>query len=80
MASKNKLCWTEADVKCPFYLADDRKKRSISCEGYCAGADVVSRFRTLAQRERHMGRYCVGGFARCPVYRCVYQNRYGEDA
>ena len=79
MASNKKLCWTEADVKCPFYLADDRKKRSISCEGFDAGLDLVNRFRTLAQRESHMGRYCVQCYERCPVYRCVYQNRYGDE-
>ena len=34
MAKFNKVSWTEADVRCPFYLGDDRRDRSIRCEGY----------------------------------------------
>lgn len=29
MANYRKICWTEADVKCPFYIKDDRSARSI---------------------------------------------------
>ena len=72
-------CWTDADVKCPFYLADDRARRSISCEGYAQGANVVSRFRSLAQRERHMGVYCVSRYTECPLFRCTMANKYGEN-
>ncbi len=80
MGKIKKLCWTDADVKCPFYLADSRSARSISCEGYTQGADVVSRFRSLAARERHMGVYCVSRYEECPLYRCVYAGKYGEKA
>ena len=59
MANYKKICWTEADVQCPFYISDDRSGRSITCEGYSAGAEVVSRFRTLGQKDRHMGCFCV---------------------
>ena len=78
MASFKKLCWTDADVKCPFYISDDREARSITCEGYSAGADVISRFHTLPQEQRHMGRFCVGRFEDCPVYRCTYGAKYEE--
>lgn len=73
-----KLCWTEADVQCPFYLSDDRESRSITCEGCCVGQRLTSRFRTLQLREKHMGRFCVSDFTRCPLYRCTYANKY-ED-
>lgn len=78
MGSYNKLGWTCADVRCPFYVADNRPARSISCEGYAKGVDVVSRFRSLALRDRHMGRYCVGRFEDCPVYRCTYACKYAD--
>ena len=78
MGNYKKLCWTEADVQCPFYISDDRGARSITCEGYSAGAELVSRFRSLMQKDRHMGCFCVGRFTRCPVYRCTYSCKY-ED-
>ena len=40
MASYKKLCWTMADVKCPFYKRDSRQERSISCEGFDQGSTV----------------------------------------
>ena len=79
MGSSKKICWTDADVRCPFYLSDDRKGRSITCEGYGAGTDTISRFRSLQQKDRHMGVYCVGRFQSCPVYRCTYGCKYGDD-
>lgn len=79
MAGNKKLCWTEADVRCPFYISDERSGRTITCEGYEAGADMISRFHTLGQKDRHMGRFCAGRFADCPVYRCTYESCYGED-
>lgn len=79
MASYRKLSWTEADVKCPFYISDDRKRRSISCEGHTASNENVMKFITLADRDRYMGSCCVTGFTQCPVYRTVYQCKYSED-
>ena len=79
MRQDRKVKWTDADVRCPFYISDNQTGRSICCEGYCAGADVISRFRTLRQKDRHMGVYCVGGFTRCPVYRCTYANKYEDE-
>ncbi len=35
-------------------------------------------FRTLANRDGHMGRFCVGTYERCPVYRSVYQSKYAD--
>ncbi len=78
MGAFKKICWTDADVRCPFYISDDRAGRSICCEGYCAGTDVISRFQTLGQKDRHMGVYCVGRYENCPVYRCTYASKYEE--
>ena len=48
MAGCKKLCWGEADVRCPFYKKDSREERSIRCEGFEKDCLVESRFRTLA--------------------------------
>lgn len=79
MAGCKKLCWGEADVRCPFYKKDSREERSIRCEGFEKDCLVESRFRTLAQREKHMGRYCVSHFEGYPVYKSTYDNKYRED-
>lgn len=78
MGSYKKLSWTDADVLCPFYVSDSRSSRSISCEGYETGVEALSRFRSLALRDRHMGRYCAGRFESCPLYRCTYANKYAD--
>lgn len=78
MPNYSKICWTDADVKCPFYRADDREQRTISCEGFAAGTDTVSKFGTLRQRDKHMGTYCVEKYESCPVYRCTYECKYKE--
>ena len=76
MGSYKKLDWSDEDVRCPFYISNDRAKRSICCEGFGNGIDTISRFRSLALRGGHMGRYCAGRFEDCPVYHCTYKNKY----
>ena len=78
MAYSCKEGWTDADVKCPFYISDSRMGRSVSCEGFEDDMNAVMRFRTLEQREKYMGVYCVSRFESCPQYRCVYGCKYGE--
>jgi hypothetical protein len=78
MGSYKKIGWTDADVRCPFYITDDRETRSISCEGFGKGVDAVSRFQTIPLMDRHMGLYCVGRFEDCPVYRCTYGCKYQD--
>ena len=78
MSLKN-LCWTEADVRCPFYISDSREKRSLSCEGFGDDCGIQLRFRRLELREKHMGAFCVNRYSQCPVYKCVYESKYRED-
>lgn len=79
MAKFKKLCWTEADVKCPFYISDDQKTRSICCEGYSEKSRTRTSFETLRERERHMGRLCTSRFWECPMHRLIVENKYQED-
>jgi hypothetical protein len=78
MKNFKKIKWTDADVRCPFYISDDRAGCSICCEGYGEGVETVSRFESLRQRDVHMGRYCTSRFERCPVYGCTYDCKYRD--
>ena len=79
MAGYKKIMWGAADVRCPFYVSDDRNTRSISCEGHTDGMELVSRFKSLEKKDRHMGCFCVGRFEKCPVYKCTYEEKYKDD-
>ena len=79
MGSSRKLQWTDADVRCPFYITHAGSARSITCEGHSEGTELVSRFQTLRLQDRHMGICCAGRYEDCPVYRCVNQYRYGDE-
>ena len=78
MPNYRKDSWTDADVRCPFYISDDKAACSISCEGFGKGVKTVSRFRSRALKDRHMGACCVGEYEKCPVYRCTYASRYAD--
>ena len=79
MAKFRKECWTDADVKCPFYIADDRHRRTIRCEGYAGESCTETQFPTLALRDRHMGVNCVQRYSCCPMYRLICQCKYAEE-
>jgi len=79
MAKFKKITWTEADVRCPFYKKDNNELRCISCEGFTEGVNINSKFKSLAQKDRHMGIFCAARFESCPVYRCTYDSKYRED-
>lgn len=76
MGAYRKEVWTDADVRCPFYVSDTREGRSITCEGCMDDSSVTTKFRTLERKDRHMGRYCVCRFETCPIYRCTYDSKY----
>jgi len=78
MANYRKASWTDADVRCPFYLSDNQAERSIRCEGFGEGVETVTRFRSRALKDRHMGACCVGDYEKCPVYRCTCGSRYPD--
>ncbi len=71
--------WSDADVKCPFYIADNSGMRSIKCEGCVERTEEVFEFETLSLREKHMGVYCVEKYDSCPRYKNIYSCKYGED-
>ena len=76
MGSYKKISWTDADVRCPFFRSLEGSK--VCCEGYAEDVDIINRFRSLAAKDKHMGRYCVGAFEKCPVYQFVSKTKYQE--
>ena len=78
MPNYRKDSWTDADVRCPFYISDGKTDCSICCEGFGKGVKTVSRFRSRSLKDRHMGTCCVGEYEQCPVYRCTYASRYAD--
>lgn len=78
MAAYNKLFWTASEVRCPFYISDDRRAITISCEGYADGVTVVSKFKDLDKKHQHMGKCCVKKFQHCPIYRGTYMSKYAD--
>ena len=78
MPNYRKESWTDADVRCPFYISEDKAACSISCEGFEKGVKTLSRFRSRPHKDRHMGAFCVGEYEQCPVYRCTYASRYAD--
>lgn len=68
MPSRRKESYTEVDIKCPFYLNDNRKNASITCEGHCDNMDCVSKFTTLKERDKYIGVYCISKYERCPIH------------
>lgn len=79
MSYTRKEFWGDADVKCPFYISDNKAEKSVSCEGFGESMRATFKFSSLQQRERHMGVYCVNRFETCPMYRCTYNCKYRED-
>jgi len=41
--------------------------------------DTISRFKTTALQQKHMGTYCVKHYLRCPIYQNTYNAKYRED-
>ena len=74
MAEFKKIRWTEHDVRCPFFITEERRESSIRCEGYSEGVKLASIFKSAELKNRHMGRYCCcGNYEWCPVYRLANQ-------
>lgn len=52
----------DAQVKCPYYLGEDRN--TVACEGVIEGTRLVSRFMSLALKRAFMSEHCLSCFGR----------------
>lgn len=60
---------------CPFYIREWEK--TITCEGFYGGGEVLQRFNTASQRVVHQHKYCfTQNYNECPIAREL-NKRYG---
>lgn len=65
-------------IKCPFYLSDDPKSCSITCEGMLPGSSIKSHFMNGAAFRRQIGKYCAADYKSCPWATVLSRAKYGE--
>ena len=68
--------WKSADVKCPFYLRDD--KHTIECEGFSEGLILTLSYRNMDGKNKHMGTFCAGPYSRCPICQDTMNIKYPD--
>ena len=64
-----KVCWCDADVRCPFYL--EGAGASIVCEGCEEDSTLTTRFRLSKNKDRYMGINCAGRYQDCKLYKII---------
>lgn len=65
-------------IQCPFYLSDDPKSCSITCEGMLPGSSIKSHFMNGAAFRRQIGKYCAGDYKSCPWATVLSKVKYEE--
>ncbi len=63
--------YESVDVKCPFYITEDRKK--IFCEGLEKGSRTALEFRGSKFKENVKEKYCNGDYEKCKLYNLINQ-------
>lgn len=71
--------WKKAEVKCPFYRHDSRKKKTISCEGVFDRSQLTHAFRRQRDYEKQLTLYCCDAFKYCEICRAVLDARYPDS-
>lgn len=82
MGGYKKIQWSEYEIVCPFFVSKENGTYPfINCEGYKDNMNLVSRFRTIDEREKHVGTYCayIYRYNRCPVYKLIYNEKYSDE-
>ena len=63
--------YSSSVIECPYYLSDDPKTCSLTCEGVPPGSSVKSHFLSGESMRRQMKKYCAGNYHLCPWARCL---------
>ncbi len=69
--------YTSADIRCPFYLRDEPKICTITCEGMPPGSSLKSHFLDGQSMRTQIRKYCAADYGKCPWAR-VLEGKYGE--
>ena len=62
-----------ADVLCPFYLHDNLRECTITCESFAPGSTIKNHFGGKAALRKQIEKYCAGDYGSCPWYKLVSQ-------
>ena len=65
-------------MRCPFYIGDEYKSRTVQCEGHTDGLSVQLRFRRLSQKQNYMGVHCCGAYQSCQIFKAT-MTKYPTD-
>ena len=57
-----------ASVKCPYYVKDNPKACTITCEGYAGCKNVQSNFRNKKQLTAKVNAHCQTNYTECDLY------------
>ncbi len=71
--------WKRANIKCPFYVNDKLKDRTITCEGMFDRSQCTHKFRRGSDRLQQMELFCAGSYQKCEIYRAIMEAKYPED-
>ncbi len=69
--------YTQADVLCPFYIADTERPSRISCEGISGESRLVLSFTNKRYKMLHMRGFCTGNYEKCMLFKTIYE-KYAE--
>lgn len=63
--------YSDVDIKCPFFVSENRQDRSITCEGFSDCVKTSCKFSSLKDRTDHIKRCCSdgNGYTFCPLYK-----------
>lgn len=67
--------YVDADVKCPFFHASDKKKLFITCEGISGTKANRMFFKNKKQQEEYLRKNCCSEFSKCSLY-CMVNKKY----
>ncbi len=70
--------YNSAIVLCPFYVRDDPKTGSITCEGVPPGSSVRNHFTSGRALNAQIGKYCAGAYRKCPWARLLELGKYAD--
>lgn len=65
------MSYFSADVRCPYYMHDNIKESTITCESVPMGSSVKHHFSGKAALTRQIKDRCAGDFESCQWYRLI---------
>ncbi len=69
--------YTQADVRCPFYITDTERPAGISCEGISDKSKLSLCFTNKRYKKVHMKVFCIENYEDCALFKTIYK-KYEE--